>query len=182
MSSVIEPRLFNPLSWTFRQRFLAGGLGCLGVLLYALYTQFFGGLRPCPLCTLQRGAFIALMLVFFAGALHGPGSRSGRAVYAALAVIVAAIGGVIATRHVWLQMLPPDQVPACGPDLAFMMQSWPLGDVLRQVFTGSGECAVIDWVFLGLSMPAWSLVTFTILAIWSVMALWPARLNPRPGP
>ena len=175
MSSIPQPRLLNPFSWTFRQRFLAGGLGCLGVLLYAVYVQLFDNLQPCPLCTFQRGAFVLLGLVFFVGAAHGPRGRGGRAVYALLAVAAAALGAAIAIRHVWLQLLPPDQVPACGPDLAFMMQSWPLADVLRQVFTGSGECAVIDWTFLGLSMPAWSLITFVVLGIWAAMAAFTRR-------
>lgn len=163
---------FNPLAWSFRQRFLAGLAGCAGVLLYALYTQFFGGLTPCPLCTLQRGAFIALAVAFLIGAVHAPNARMGRAGYVVLCLLCAGLGAAVAIRHVWLQQLPPDQVPACGPDLAYMLQSWPMLDVLRQILTGSGECAIIDWTFLGLSMPAWSLVTFATLALWSVLALW----------
>ncbi len=166
----------HPLAWNFRQRFLAGFAGCAGVLLYALYTQFFGGLTPCPLCTLQRGAFIALGAAFLAGGLHAPGTRAGRAGHVALCLLCAGVGAAVAVRHVWLQQLPPEQVPACGPDLAYMLQSWPMLDVLRQILTGSGECAVIDWTFLGLSMPAWSLVTFATLAVWSALALRaPAR-------
>lgn len=161
----------NPLAWTFQQRFLAGLLGCAGVLLYALYTQLFGRLTPCPLCTLQRGVFMALATVYFLGSLHSPRSLAVRSVYVALSVLIALLGAGVATRHVWLQLLPTDQVPACGPDLAHMLEAWPLFDVLRQVLTGSGECAVVDWTFLGLSMPAWSLLTYLALAVWSVLAL-----------
>lgn len=161
----------NPLTWTFPQRLLAGFLGCAGVLLYALYTQIYGGLNPCPLCTLQRGAFMALAAVFVLGSLHAPRRFAVRAIYVALAILIALLGAGVAMRHVWLQQLPPDQVPACGPDLAHMLQSWPLLDVVRQVLTGSGECAVVDWRFLGLSMPAWSLLTFLVLALWSALAL-----------
>ncbi|RLK56416.1 thiol:disulfide interchange protein DsbB [Stenotrophomonas rhizophila] len=161
----------HPLTWNFQQRFLAGLLGCAGVLLYALYTQYFGGLTPCPLCTLQRGAFMALATLYFLGSLHAPRSAKVRAGYVALSVVIALLGAGVATRHVWLQLLPADQVPACGPDLAHMLASWPLLDVLRQVLTGSGECAVVDWTFLGLSMPAWSLLTYLALALWSALAL-----------
>lgn len=161
----------NPLTWAFQQRLLAGLLGCTGVLLYALYTQYFGGLTPCPLCTLQRGAFMALATVYFLGSLHAPRSFAVRSGYITVSVVIALLGAGVATRHVWLQLLPADQVPACGPDLAHMLDSWPLLDVLRQVLTGSGECAVVDWTFLGLSMPAWSLLTFLALALWSVLAL-----------
>lgn len=166
----------NPLAWSFQQRFLAGFLGCAGVPLYALYTQFFGGLTPCPLCTVQRGAFMALASVYFLGSLHSPRSLAVRDGYVALSVVIALLGAGIATRHVWLQLLPANRVPACGPDLANMLEAWPLLDVLRQVLTGSGECAVVDWTFLGLSMPAWSLLTYLALALWSVLAL---RAPPR---
>lgn len=161
----------NPLTWTFQQRFLAGLLGCAGVLLYALYTQLFGGLTPCPLCTLQRGAFMALAAVYFLGSLHSPRSLAVRGGYVVLSVLIALLGAGVATRHVWLQWLPADQVPACGADLAHMLGTWPLFDALRQVLTGSGECAVVDWTLLGLSMPAWSLLTYLALAVWSVLAL-----------
>ncbi len=160
----------NPFRWSFRTQFLLGFVACAGLLAYALYTQHFGGLLPCPLCTFQRGAFLALGLVFLLGALHTPRGARTRAAYAVLAAICASVGVAIAGRHVWLQSLPPDQVPACGPDLSYMMEAFPLADVLRKVFTGSGECAEIDWTFLGLAMPAWSLVWFVLLGAWALHA------------
>jgi len=165
----------NPFRWSFRAQYLLGFAVCAGLLAFALYTEYFLGLVPCPLCSFQRGAFILLGLVFLAGALHGPRGRTGRGAYGVLALLAAGLGIAIAGRHVWLQHLPPDQVPACGPDLNFMLQAFPLGDVLRRVFTGSGECAKVDWTFLGLSMPEWSLLWFVALLAW---ALWAAF---RPG-
>jgi disulfide bond formation protein DsbB len=161
----------HPLQWSFQQRFLSGFIGCAGVLLYAIYTQYFGGLQPCPLCTLQRGAFVLLAAVFILGAMHNPRSRGVRIGYALAAIATALLGAAIAARHVWIQLLPPDRVPACGPDLGDMLRSWPLSRTLRQLITGSGECAVIDWTFWGLSMPAWSLITFAVLASWSGLSL-----------
>ncbi len=160
----------NPFRWWFRTQFLLGFAACAALLAYALYSQYYGGLLPCPLCTFQRGAFAALGLVFLFGALHAPAGRSGRAVYSSLAVLCAGVGVAIAGRHVWLQNLPADQVPACGPDLSYMMEAFPVGDVLRRVFTGSGECAEVDWTFLGLAMPAWSLVWFVLLGLWALYA------------
>jgi disulfide bond formation protein DsbB len=127
-------------------------------------------LVPCPLCTFQRGAFLLLAAVFLLGALHAPRGKGGRGGYGFLALLAAGLGISIAGRHVWLQNLPPDQVPACGPDLSYMMEAFPLGDVLRKVFTGSGECAKVDWTFLGLAMPAWSLIWFVLLALWALYA------------
>lgn len=171
--------LVRPWRWSFQQRFLAGFIGCAGVLLYAIYTQYFGGLRPCPLCTFQRGAFVLLAAAFLLGAMHAPRQRWVRCGYVLASVALAALGMAIAGRHVWIQQLPPQEVPPCGPDLGYMLQSWPLADTVRQVFTGSGECAVIDWTFLGLSMPAWSFITFASMAIWSGLSLRADATSPR---
>ncbi len=165
----------NPFTWSFRSQFLLGFVACAALLSYALYTQHYGGLLPCPLCTFQRGAFVLLGGVFLIGALHAPRGKAGRAAYALLALLAAAIGTAIAGRHVWLQGLPPDQVPACGPDLSYMMEAFPLLDVLRKVFTGSGECAEVDWTFLGLAMPAWSLIWFVALGLWALYAGYRSR-------
>lgn len=143
----------------------AGFLICALLLGYAYYAQFRLGLEPCPLCIFQRVAFIALGGALLLAALHHPGGKLGARVYAGLTVIVAGTGAFIAGRHVWLQSLPPDQVPACGPGLDYMLDVFPLGETLRMVFTGSGECANVDWSFLGLSMPAWVLVWFVALGI-----------------
>ena len=157
---------------TLRSGFFLGFLACAAVLGYALYAQIHLGLEPCPLCIFQRLAFAALGVVFFVGALHNPKRAWVRRVYVALGSIAGLIGIGVASRHVWLTHLPEDQVPACGPPLSFMMESSPLADVIKQVLTGSGQCAEIEWTFLGLSMPAWSLASFLILIAW---LLWVAR-------
>jgi disulfide bond formation protein DsbB len=92
-----------------------------------------------------------------------------------LGLLAAGVGIAIAGRHVWLTYLPPDQVPACGPDLAYMMDAFPLGDVVRKVLTGSGECAKVDWTLLGMSMPEWSLSCFIVLALWALYAAFKQR-------
>lgn len=169
------PFPMNPSRWSFRTQFLLGFLACAGLLAYALYLEHVQGLIPCPLCTLQRGAFVLLAIVFLIGGLHAPSTRGGRGFYGFLALAAAGLGISIAGRHVWLQSLPPDQVPACGPDLGYMMEAFPLGDVVRKVLTGSGECAKVDWTFLGLSMPAWALVWFVALALWALYAAFKRR-------
>jgi len=165
----------NPFSWSFRAQFLTGFLLCVALLGFALYSQYFLGLNPCPLCTFQRGAFVLLAVVFLIGALHAPRGAGGRRGYGLLALLAAALGIAVSGRHVWLQHLPADKVPACGPDLSYMMEAFPFADVLRKVFTGSGECAVVDWTFLGLSMPEWSLAWFLALAGWALFAAFGRR-------
>lgn len=153
---------------------LAGFIACAGMMGAALYFQHGLGLEPCPLCVFQRVATIALGSVFLIAAIHDPG-RLGRVLYAGLLFVVAGVGVGVAGRHVWLQNLPKDQVPACGPDLDFMLEAFPLLEVLSTVLSGSGQCAEIAWQFLGLSMPAWVLILLAALGIWAVWVNWPSR-------
>lgn len=125
---------------------------------YALYAEYGLLMEPCPLCVFQRMAVIAMGFVFLAAALHNPSGIGGRVTYVVLLALAAGGGIGVAGRHVWLQSLPPDKVPACGPGFNYIIDSFPLADALRLIFTGSGECATIDWSFLGLSMPAWVLL------------------------
>ena len=159
----------------FRTRFLLGFIACAGLIGYALYSQFHDGLLPCPLCIFQRVAFALLGLVFLIGGLHAPRAISGRRVYGAFAVLASLAGIAIAGNHVRLQHLPPDQVPACGPGLDYMLDAMPISGVVRKVMTGSGECANVDWSFLGLSMPTWSLVWFALLGGWAAYTAFRRR-------
>jgi protein dithiol:quinone oxidoreductase len=152
-----------------RQANLAGFSACAGLMAFALYAQYKLYLDPCPLCVFQRMAVIAAGILFLIAALHDPGNRSGR-IYAVLIGIVTAVGAAVAGRHVWLQHLPADQVPSCGPGFGYIMDSFPLGEALGMIFKGSGECAEIHWQFLGLSMPEWTLTWFIglgLLGIWN---------------
>ncbi len=76
---------------TPRLGYLAGLVVCTGLMAFALYLQHVEQQEPCPLCILQRVAFIAMMAVFLAATLHGPG-RTGAIVYGGLVFVTAAIG------------------------------------------------------------------------------------------
>ena len=141
---------------------------CLGLLGFGYYLQFARGLEPCPLCILQRLAFAAVAAIAVIAALHGaPGIW--RKVYGAMIAVTALAGGGVAARQVWLQHLPPEQVPECGPGLDYMLQVFPWTDVLRKVLTGSGECAEPGWRFLTLSIAEWSLLWFCGLAACAIL-------------
>ena len=159
---------------TPRLGYLAGLLICGALFAFALYLQYYEYQNPCPLCILQRIAFIAMMVVFLAGIIHGP-RRTGAIAYSTLLVIIAAIGAGIATRHVWLQHLPKDQVPECGPGLEYMLNKFPLAQALEKVFRGSGECAEVGWTFLTLSIAEWSLAWFVLLGVFAVTIAAAAR-------
>jgi disulfide bond formation protein DsbB len=154
--------LFRPRAW-----FFSVAIACASLLAYALYVQHVGFLDPCPLCVLQRIAFMWIGLIALLAAIHNP-AQTGRWVYGILLALGCVAGSVIAGRHVWLQNLPPDQVPECGMGLNYMLETMPYGEVFSEVFYGSGECAQIDWTFAGLSMPWWTLIWyigFTVITL-----------------
>jgi disulfide bond formation protein DsbB len=145
----------------------AGFLSCAGMMAYALYAEHVLYLIPCPLCVFQRLAVISLGIVFLVAALHNPVGR-GRHAYTTLVALAAGCGIGIAGWHVWIQNLPPDEVPSCGPGFGYIMDTFNFGEALRMIFTGSGECASIDWMFLGLSMPAWVVIALSVIGAFGL--------------
>ena len=151
-----------------RRFFVLGAATCAALLGFGYYLQYVQGLEPCPLCLVQRGFFYAVLGTFAVGAIHAP-KRGGNAVYGGVGALFAAGGFAAAARQVWLQHLPPEKVPQCGPDLYFMLENFPLSRTLQTLITGTGECAVVDWTFLSLSIAEWSLAWFAALVVY---ALW----------
>lgn len=165
----------NPFRWNFRAQFLAGFLGCAALLSYAIYTQLHLGLEPCPLCIFQRMAYAGLAVVFLLGGLHAPRAPGGRRFYGVLVALASLVGIGIAGRHVWLQLMPAGTAPSCGPPLSFLQETLGPLEVVRKVLTGTGDCGTVDWTMLGLSMPAWSLIGFVVLAAWGLYAAFRRR-------
>lgn len=151
-----------------RQSNLIGSIACGGLMAYALYAQYQLLLEPCPLCVFQRMAVIGMGIFFLIAAIHNPNSWGSR-VYAFLIGLVATAGSGVAARHVWLQHFPLDEVLSCNPGFSYMIESFPLGEALGMIFKGSGECTDIDWLFLGLSMPAW---TFLCIVMLGAFGIW----------
>ncbi len=151
-----------------------GALVCALGLIFAYYAQFYLELAPCPLCIFQRLALFALGLAFLAATLHHPQDWGAKA-YGVLIDLLATVGALIAARHVWLQHLPPEEAPRCGPGLDYMLQTMPLNETLREVLTGSGECAEVSWTLLGFSIPEWTLVLFIGLGLVGVVGNWRLR-------
>jgi disulfide bond formation protein DsbB len=160
---------------TARSANLLGFTACVALLAYAYYAQFVLHLEPCPLCIFQRVGIFAIGVLFAIAAAHDPAGW-GRRVYAGLLTIAAIATVGVAGRQLYIQSLPPDAVPACGATLDFMLKIFPLTDVVVKVLTGSGECAKVDWRFLGLAMPAWVLMAAAALGLYG---LW-ANLRRRP--
>lgn len=152
---------------------LAGVAVVVGLMAYALYAQHVLGLDPCPLCIFQRIAMMAVGLVLLIAGLHAPAGKGAR-VYAVLGLLVALTGAGISIDHIRVQHLPQGQIATCGPGLGYMLDAFPFANVLKMVLSGSGECSTINWKFLGLTMPAWVLVWFLILATLAVVTNWRA--------
>jgi disulfide bond formation protein DsbB len=162
----------NPLRWSFRVFYLGGFLICAGLIGFVVFAQYHMGLDPCPLCILQRVVFMVMGLVFLVGGLHAP-RGNGRWVYALLVAVTALVGVGIASRHLWIQSLPPGEVPSCGAPLGYLLSTRDahggLLGVLRMVLTGSGECAKVEKI-LGLPIPLWSLIWFVLLGAGGLLS------------
>ncbi|MDP5053873.1 MAG: disulfide bond formation protein B [Congregibacter sp.] len=128
-----------------------------------VYLQKALGLAPCPLCITQRVFVILVGLFALAAALHNPRGW-GRKLYAFLCLLAASAGGAVAMRHIWLQNLPEELAPACGPSLGYMLETLPFSETFAVVMMGDGNCAEVVWTFLGLSIPEQTLLLFVALA------------------
>jgi disulfide bond formation protein DsbB len=143
-------------------------------MAYALFVQYGIGLEPCPLCILQRIAVMATGVLFLLAFLQDPGDK-GAKVYGVLIDLAALSGVAVAARHMWIIAQPPGTVEECGASLDYMMDVLPLHEVLGKVLTGSGECAKIDWEFLGLNMPTWVLICLVLIGAWGLVVNFFAR-------
>lgn len=159
---------------SIRPAMLIGLLITLLMLGIALFFQYYMELIPCPLCIVQRAIVIALSIVFLIALFLGPKTWGRRIVGLHLALI-SLFGLIVAGRHTWLQHLPVDKVPECGPGLEFWMKNLPTNEVIQKVFQGSGECAEVVWVFLSLSITEWSLIAFGLFFIYSLKLLFLGR-------
>jgi protein dithiol:quinone oxidoreductase len=151
-----------------------GLLACIGLLAYAWYAQIVLGLEPCPLCIFQRVGVAALGVLFLLATLHNP-KRLGARVYGGLLLFVALVTIGVASRHLWIQHLPEGAVPSCGATLNYLLEVFPLTDVIHKVLTGSGECARVTWRLLGVSMPGWVIFAVASLGVLAAYANFSAR-------
>ena len=135
-------------------------LSIIGLMGYGLYTQYIDGLDPCPLCMTQRFFYCLIGALALLALVHSPSQAIGGKIYGGLISLAAAGGIASAGRQVWMQHLPPEQVPACGPSLEYMLETFPFSETLKMLIQGDGNCAEVAWRFLGLSMGEWSLLWF----------------------
>ena len=163
---------------SFRTFCLFVFLSCIGVLGYALYLQHYRGLLPCPLCVVQRMAYIVVAVAALGGVLYSPG-RASRMVYSAAMAIFASIGVIVAARHAWV-VHHPELSTECGisPEEKFL-NALPFAKWWPGMFEANGDCASVTWKFLSLTIPEWSLILFLFIGIAALLAL-AAQIRGRP--
>jgi protein dithiol:quinone oxidoreductase len=147
--------------------YLLGFAKCFGLVGLALAIQTIYKLDPCPLCITQRIVFMCLGVLFLVAAFVKPASIISKLL--TLAQIVTALVGVgWALRHWWIQAHRDSMVVDCGVGFDYMFENFPLKKAFSLVFKGTGDCAAIDWTFLGLSLPQLALIAYIALAIYAI--------------
>jgi len=154
-----------------RTEFFLGFLACFSMLAVGAYFQFVESMEPCPLCISQRIAILITGIILLIASIHNPSSSKGIRSYAFSGTITALIGSGISARHVWLQNLPPEEVPECSPGLGYIFENFPLTETFKLMLNGTGECADVLWTLFGISIPGWTFVAFIALAILSLFQL-----------
>lgn len=171
MIAILSPGQPSPLAQHPRRILGLVATACFAMLAFGLYLQHVVGLEPCPMCIVQRYALVAVALVAGLSALlKGRVTRQGGI---ALMGLLAVFGAFTAARQSWLQWNPPE-IMSCGRDFFGMIEAFPLRRAIPMIFRGSGDCSVIDWTFLGLSIANWSFLCFSAIALLA-MALWVKR-------
>jgi len=157
-----------------RQVFAAVAAACFGLIGFGLVLQHQVGLEPCPMCVLQRYAFLSIGVVALIATIHAPVGLGVR-VYAVLVGALAIAGGSVSVRQSLLQRFPKPELAAnCGADLDFLLGNFSLAQALPRIFSGTGDCAKVEWSLLGLSIAEWAFVWFAILL---VTTFWAAFLR-----
>lgn len=137
-------------------------LACVAMLAFGMYLQHVVGLEPCPMCIVQRYALIGVAI--FAGLGSVRGGRGWLISWGVLALVAAGFGAFVAARQSWLQWYPPE-FATCGRDFYGMIENYSISRAVPMIFRGSGDCAAVDWSFLGGSIANWSFICFAIMSV-----------------
>ena len=142
-------------------RYLYLSLFSLGLVVFAVILQQVGyqgvSFLPCPLCILQRVAYLGIAIFCFLALSFAP----LRKLFHGLAALFAAYGLFVAARQVWLLSHPET---SCGIDpLETWINQFQLAQGLPWLFKADGLCSAKLPAILGLQVPEWSLLWFAVL-------------------
>ena len=160
-----------------RTFFLLIFIACACLIATALYMEKVMGLEPCYMCIVQRVFVMATGVVALLAFVHNPGAVGVR-VYSVLTAAAALAGSFFSGKQLWLQSLPEDQVPDCGVSVDYLFEVHSFGNAVAELLKGDGNCAEVQWTFLGLSIPGWTLICFVGFA---AIAIWQLFRQPNTG-
>ena len=152
--------------------FVLLGTACLGSIIVALFLEHYLLLKPCLLCYAQRFCVYLLIFISLIAFLHKNQSLFFFRTYLTVASATILIGSSLSIRQLYLQSLPNDLVPTCGPDLEYLLETLPVLEVLLIAIKGDGNCAEVLWSFLGISIPGWLLIAFIVLFAYVLTSLY----------
>ena len=147
--------------------YILGAVACFATVALALVIQTKYNLEPCPLCITQRMFFMGLGILFLIGAFVKPASLLQK-IFTFLQVVTALGGAGWAIRHWYLQANKESMVADCGVGFDYMFENFPLKKMFTLIFKGTGDCATIDWTFLGLTLPQLALIGFIGFGAYAV--------------
>jgi disulfide bond formation protein DsbB len=141
-------------------------LALVGIALYLQHSDWY--LLPCPLCVIQRYAYLGIALFCAIGA-------SVRKPLPWLALAGAsALGGIgTVAKHLYVLAHPGF---SCGIDpVETMLNKIPTATALPWLFRADGMCENATQAVLGLSVPQWSALGFAGAALLLVLAFMRSR-------
>lgn len=148
-----------------RAYFLLIAVLSFAMLGAALYFQFVEGYQPCPLCIMQRFAFVGIGLFSLLAAL----AQNTRTLWQGLGMLSGVAGIAVAGYHVSLLLNPKS---SCGIDpLENWVNQLPTARLLPQVFFSDGLCTAPLPPLFGISIPGWSLIWLVILTLTLAVGL-----------
>lgn len=145
------------------------------VLLASFYLQYGKQFEPCPLCLMQR---ICIIFILAFGLINLYRNKACSQALIVTQYVLALLGLYFAARQVWLLSLPSGEIPACLPGLSVLIHYFPWQETVRALVWGSGNCTEIRWTWLGLSIPAWSIIYFVCIAIATGIAYFKPKDDP----
>jgi protein dithiol:quinone oxidoreductase len=160
-------KVFRQLTWLFL-------CACMGVIFVAYYQEYYQGMLPCVLCSVQRGVMVSVSLMLLLALIHQPKRRHGIYLWSGALLLLTGLGLLAAGRQWWLQW-HPNSVDACLPGLQTLMMSMPLHEAVWLSWQGSSSCGDVIWRMLGINVVVWSMLIFVILMLHAVLRVVLAR-------
>lgn len=153
--------------FSVKSTYLYACIICFLLLAIALYLQLAWNLIPCLLCMIQRFIILLLGLLFLMGSMFH--RRLWLKIHAMVIFSVSFLGILVSGRQVWLQYFYRGEHVSCSPSLSYMLEHMPFNETLKHLFEGNSDCGLIEWSWLDLSIPAWTLIFFVGFCILAII-------------